>query len=80
MTDEILNERDIEIYIGSWRLLPGKGGVFEVTVNGELVFSKKALGRHAQPGEVREAILKKLDEVRAAPTKGAGRKPSADKQ
>jgi hypothetical protein len=26
--------------------------VFEVTVNGQLVFSKKAIGRHAQPGEV----------------------------
>ncbi len=28
------------------------GGVFEVTVDGKLVFSKKALGRHAEPGEV----------------------------
>jgi len=26
--------------------------VFEVTVDGELVFSKKALGRHAEPGEI----------------------------
>jgi hypothetical protein len=26
--------------------------VFEVTVDGTLVFSKKALRRHAQPGEV----------------------------
>jgi len=26
--------------------------VFEVTVDGKLVFSKKALGRHARPGEV----------------------------
>ncbi len=67
MTDEILKERDIEIYVGSWQLKPSKGGVFEVTVNDELVFSKKALGRHAQPGEVRVAILKKLDEVRAGP-------------
>jgi Rdx family protein len=41
--------------------------VFEVTVNGALVFSKKALGRHAEPGEIREAIMKKLDAVRAAP-------------
>ena len=66
MTDEILKERDIEIYIGSWRLIPGKGGIFEVAVNGELVYSKKATGRHAEPGEVRAAILKKLDEVRGA--------------
>jgi selenoprotein W-related protein len=28
------------------------GGVFEVTVDGRLVFSKKRLGRHAEPGEI----------------------------
>jgi selenoprotein W-related protein len=33
-------------------LLEGSGGVFEVTQDGVLIFSKKALGRHAQPGEV----------------------------
>ena len=34
------------------KLIDGSGGVFEVTVDGTLVFSKKALGRHAEPGEV----------------------------
>jgi selenoprotein W-related protein len=34
------------------RLVPSGGGVFEVTVDGALVFSKKALGRHARSGEV----------------------------
>jgi len=34
------------------QLLKSGGGVFEVTVDGTLVFSKKALGRHAKPGEV----------------------------
>lgn len=33
-------------------VVPSGGGVFEVVVNGELVFSKKALGRHAEPGEI----------------------------
>jgi selenoprotein W-related protein len=45
-------------------LIPSSGGVFEVTVNGELVFSKKALKRHAEPGEVRAAIERKLEAVR----------------
>jgi selenoprotein W-related protein len=67
LTAEILQERDIEVYVGSWRLIPAKGGLFEVTVNGDLIFSKKALGRHAQPGEVRELILKKLAEIRGSP-------------
>jgi selenoprotein W-related protein len=34
------------------RLVESSGGVFEVTVNDTLVFSKRELGRHAQPGEV----------------------------
>jgi selT/selW/selH-like putative selenoprotein len=38
------------------RLIPSSGGVFEVTVDGNLVFSKKALRRHAQPGEVVDLI------------------------
>ena len=33
-------------------LVRSSGGVFEVTVDSRLVFSKKALGRHAEPGEV----------------------------
>ncbi|MBL8164464.1 MAG: Rdx family protein [Anaerolineae bacterium] len=64
MTDEILKERQIEAFVRSWTMIPSTGGRFEVTVNGELVFSKKALGRHAEPGEVRAAILRKLEEVR----------------
>ena len=32
--------------------MPSSGGVFEVMVDGKLVFSKKALGRHAEAGEV----------------------------
>ena len=64
LTDQILSEREIEYFIADWKLIPSQGGRFEVTVNGELVFSKKELGRHAEPGEVREAILKVLDTLR----------------
>jgi selT/selW/selH-like putative selenoprotein len=38
------------------RLVQASGGLFEVTVDGQLVFSKKALRRHAEPGEVVKAI------------------------
>jgi selenoprotein W-related protein len=37
-------------------ILPSRGGVFEVEVDGELVFSKKATGRHTEHDE----ILKKI--------------------
>jgi selenoprotein W-related protein len=33
-------------------IIPSSGGVFEVKVDGELLFSKRALRRHAEPGEV----------------------------
>ena len=33
-------------------LIAGSGGVFEVTVDGKKVFSKKALGRFPSDGEV----------------------------
>lgn len=59
-----MGERAIEYFIGEWTLIPSKGGRFEVIVNDELVFSKKQLGRHAEPGEVRAAILKVLDRLR----------------
>jgi len=36
--------------------VPSRGGVFEVDVEGERVFSKAELGRHAEPGEVLAAV------------------------
>ncbi|RMF81091.1 MAG: hypothetical protein D6737_06130 [Chloroflexi bacterium] len=66
MADEILGTREIEAYIRSWQMIPTTGGKFEVTVNGEVIFSKKALGRHAEPGEIKEAIVHKLDELQHA--------------
>jgi len=33
-------------------IVMGTKGAFEFTVNDDLVFSKKSLGRHAEPGEI----------------------------
>ncbi len=33
-------------------LVPSSNGRFEVTLDGELLFSKAETGRHAEPGEV----------------------------
>ncbi len=35
-----------------------------MTLNGELIFSKKQLGRHAEPGEIKALIMQKLDAIR----------------
>jgi selenoprotein W-related protein len=38
--------------IESLTLVTGVKGVFDVEVDGELLYSKHATGRHAEPGEV----------------------------
>ncbi len=58
MTEELLPE--FETQVASWKLIPSKGGVYEVKLNGELLFSKKKLGRHAEIDEVRKLFQAKL--------------------
>jgi selenoprotein W-related protein len=41
-------------------LVRSSGGVFEVTVDNQLIFSKKKLGRFPQPGEVEETLSTKV--------------------
>ena len=38
--------------IDDLKVVTGGAGVFDVAVNGELIYSKHATGRHAEPGEV----------------------------
>lgn len=38
--------------VTSMELIPSSGGVFEVTVNGEKVYSKQETDRFPEPGEV----------------------------
>jgi selenoprotein W-related protein len=39
---------------------PSAGGRFEVILDGELIFSKVSLKRHAEPGEVARLVEAKL--------------------
>lgn len=39
------------------QLVKGSGGVFEVIVDGALLFSKRALGRFPEEGEVARLIV-----------------------
>ena len=59
LINELLADEVLESQIESLLLIPASGGKFEITVNGELIFSKKALGRHAEPGEVYELVKAK---------------------
>lgn len=38
--------------IQSLTLITGSKGVFDVHVNDALIYSKKQMGRHAEPGEI----------------------------
>lgn len=54
MAEQILGE--FEHQTESLKLIPSRGGVFEVVVDGDLVYSKKATGRHAEYEEVAAEI------------------------
>jgi len=41
-------------------LLPSSKGRFEVTLDGDLIFSKAALGRHANAGEVAAIVRDRI--------------------
>lgn len=56
MTERLL--KDYKKRIQSMKLIPAGGGVFEVTVNGTTVFSKKEQKRFPEYGEVKGAIDK----------------------
>jgi selenoprotein W-related protein len=54
---------EFEERIDKVTLIPSEGGVFEVSVNGDLVFSKYRLGRHAEPGELVRKVGEKLGAI-----------------
>jgi selenoprotein W-related protein len=60
LTEELL--KHYEHLVEDIRLIPSDGGRFEVTVNGQLLFSKLALHRHAEPGEVLGMVRKIVGE------------------
>jgi len=43
-------------------LVPSDGGKFEVSVNGQLLYSKLETHRHAEPGEVLGLVRKMVGE------------------
>jgi selenoprotein W-related protein len=59
LTSELL--QDYEHQIESITLFPSDGGRFEVTVDGDLIYSKLRTGRHANPGEILGLVEKKVD-------------------
>jgi len=60
LAEELL--RNYEHLIENVVLVPSDGGRFEVTANGQLLYSKLAAHRHAEPGEVLGLVRKLVGE------------------
>jgi selenoprotein W-related protein len=60
LAEELL--KNYEHMIETLVLVPSDGGKFEVTVNGQLTYSKLENHRHAEPGEVLGLVRKLVGE------------------
>lgn len=60
LAEELL--KNYEHLIEGIKLVPSDGGRFEVTVNGQLLYSKLATHRHAEPGEILGLVRKMAGE------------------
>jgi selenoprotein W-related protein len=49
-----------EDVVGVLEVVPGANGIFDVHVNGELVFTKSMLGRYPQPDDVVPLLRERL--------------------
>jgi selenoprotein W-related protein len=58
LTADIL--KAYEAQITSLALIPSSGGVFEVEVDGDLIFSKQATNRYPTTTEIKQLIQAKL--------------------
>ncbi|MBI3241461.1 MAG: SelT/SelW/SelH family protein [Chloroflexi bacterium] len=58
MAGELLTK--FEPQLSEVRIVPSEGGRFEVSLNGELIYSKLATHRHVEPGEIAALVAEKL--------------------
>jgi predicted Rdx family selenoprotein len=50
--------------IESLTILGGSKGIYDVKVDGELIYSKDETGRHAEPGEILELFTALVGDIR----------------
>jgi selenoprotein W-related protein len=56
LADDLL--KNFEQEIESVTLVPSSGGRYEISANGQLIYSKLQTGRHAGAGEIIELVRK----------------------
>jgi selenoprotein W-related protein len=60
LIDELLKQ--YEHVIEEIKIVPSDGGKFEVTANGQLLYSKLRTHRHAEPGEILGLVRRMVGE------------------
>ena len=63
MAQELLQTFNTDL--GEVRLVPGTGGVFEVTVNGDIVWERKADGGFPDAKELKRRVRDRIDPERS---------------
>lgn len=74
LAQELLTTFDQDLH--SVALKPGTGGIFEITLNGQLIFSRKEAGRFPEAKEIKQLIRDCIDPSRDL---GHSDKPRDDK-
>ncbi|TFW71139.1 selenoprotein [Methylotenera oryzisoli] len=59
LAQELLTTFEQDLY--SVALRPGTGGIFEVRLNDELIFSRKEAGRFPEAKEIKQLVRDKVD-------------------
>jgi len=62
LAQELLTTFEQDLY--SVALRPGTGGIFEITLDGKLIFSRKEAGRFPESKEVKQLIRDHIDPER----------------
>ncbi|MEO8418053.1 MAG: SelT/SelW/SelH family protein, partial [Methylophilaceae bacterium] len=63
MAQELLTT--FESDIGRLSLVPGSGGIFEVRLNNETIFSRKQAGRFPESKELKQLVRDRIDPLRS---------------
>jgi selenoprotein W-related protein len=63
MAQELLTT--FESDIGRLSLVPGSGGIFEVRLNNETIFSRKQVGRFPESKELKQLVRDRIDPARS---------------
>ena len=63
MAQEVLSTFSLEI--GSVTLVPGTGGIFEITLNGDLVWERKRDGGFPDVKQLKQLVRDRIDPTRS---------------